>query len=55
MWTNQQIQEKVLNKVTYFELTIKLGKLFHADTQRLKQSFPNILVRHIGLRMLKSL
>jgi len=38
-----------LNEATDFELMIKLGKLFHAETRRLKKSFANILVRHSGV------
>jgi len=44
---------KRLNEAADFELTIKLGKLFHAETRRLKKSFANVLVRHSGVRMLR--
>jgi len=37
-----------LNEVTDFALTRELRKLFQAETRRLKKSFSNELVWHIG-------
>jgi len=40
--------------VTDFDLKRELGKLFQAESHRLKKSFSNELVRHNGFRIVKS-
>jgi len=54
MTINQLILRLYLNEVTDFDLTRELCKLFQAETHRLKKSFSNKLVGHIGFRILKS-
>jgi len=44
----------MINEATDLNLIRELGKLFQAEKHRLKQSFSNELVRHIGFQILKS-
>jgi len=48
------VLRECLNAATGFDLAIKLGKLFHAETQQLKKSFASMLVGHYVFRILNS-
>jgi len=48
------LQRVCLNEATYFDLTIKLGTRFHAETQRLIKHLQEYIRRHSDFRILNS-